>query len=224
MCKWPMPLPAPDPLKIKDSWSPGFEGPSSPRSLQWAQNALEHQSGHKSGILRKPHHHPVTPGECRGSVSPGPGIHEYVDRVQVGSCPLSPGGGRRHRRYHCCAHVTDWETEACLTRRLSTESLSDLPKISLLLLRGAQIQIQGFLTFNPIPFIPLYLDHIWALAPRWYSGEPACQAGDAGLTPGSGRSPAGGNSNPLQCSCLGNPMDRGAWWATAHEVSKSRTN
>ena len=34
--------------------------------------------------------------------------------------------------------------------------------------------------------------------------------------PGSGRSPRGGNGNPLHCSCLGNPMDRGAWWATAH--------
>ena len=41
-------------------------------------------------------------------------------------------------------------------------------------------------------------------------------AGDAGLIPGLGRSPGGGNSNPLQCSSLGNPMDRRAWWATAH--------
>ena len=39
-------------------------------------------------------------------------------------------------------------------------------------------------------------------------------AGDAGLIPGLGRSPGGGNSNPLQCSSLGNPMDRGTWWAT----------
>ena len=39
-------------------------------------------------------------------------------------------------------------------------------------------------------------------------------AEDVGLIPGSGRSPGGGNDNPLHCSCLGNPMDRGAWWAT----------
>ena len=39
-------------------------------------------------------------------------------------------------------------------------------------------------------------------------------AGDTGLIPGSGRSPGGGHGNPLQCSCLENPMDRGAWWAT----------
>ena len=46
--------------------------------------------------------------------------------------------------------------------------------------------------------------------------------GDTGLIPGSGRSPGGGNSNPLQCSCLENPMDRGAWWATVHRVAKSQ--
>ena len=39
----------------------------------------------------------------------------------------------------------------------------------------------------------------------------------------SGRSPGEGNDNPLQCSCLGNPMDRGAWWATVHGVTRSRT-
>ena len=41
--------------------------------------------------------------------------------------------------------------------------------------------------------------------------EYACNAGDTGLTPGSGRSPGEGNGNPLQYSCLENPMDRGAW-------------
>ena len=50
----------------------------------------------------------------------------------------------------------------------------------------------------------------------------ACNAGDPGSIPGSGRSPEG-NGNPLQYSCLENPMDRGAWWATVHGVSKSRT-
>jgi len=45
-------------------------------------------------------------------------------------------------------------------------------------------------------------------------------AGDVGLIPGWGKSPGRGNSNPLQY-CLGNPMDRGAWWATVHGVSKS---
>ena len=51
----------------------------------------------------------------------------------------------------------------------------------------------------------------------------ACNAGDLGLIPGLGRSPGEGNSYPLQYSCLENPMDGGAWWATVHGVAKSRT-
>ena len=46
-------------------------------------------------------------------------------------------------------------------------------------------------------------------------------AGDVGLIPGSGRSPGGGNGNPLQYSCWDNATDRGAWWATVHEVAES---
>ena len=46
---------------------------------------------------------------------------------------------------------------------------------------------------------------------------------DESLIPGSGRSPGGGHGNPLQCSCLENPMDRGAWQATVHRVAKSLT-
>ena len=51
----------------------------------------------------------------------------------------------------------------------------------------------------------------------------AHNAGDPGSIPGMGRSPGEGNGDPLQCSCLENPMDRGAWWATVHGVTKSRT-
>ena len=48
-------------------------------------------------------------------------------------------------------------------------------------------------------------------------------AGDAGSIPGSRRSPEGGNNNPLQYSCLGNPIDSGAWRATVHRIAKSQT-
>ena len=51
----------------------------------------------------------------------------------------------------------------------------------------------------------------------------ACNAGDLGSISGSGSSPGEGNGNPLQYSCLENPKDGGAWWATAHGVAKSRT-
>ena len=53
--------------------------------------------------------------------------------------------------------------------------------------------------------------------------ESACNAGNLGLIPGSGRSPREGNGNPLQYSCLENPKDRGAWQATVHGVTKSQT-
>ena len=56
--------------------------------------------------------------------------------------------------------------------------------------------------------------------------NPPANAGDirdAGLIPGSGRSPEGGRGNPLQYCCLENPMDRGAWQATVHGLSKSQT-
>ena len=46
---------------------------------------------------------------------------------------------------------------------------------------------------------------------------------DMGLIPGSERSPGGGHDNPLQYPCMENPMDRGAWWATAHGVAESDT-
>ena len=52
------------------------------------------------------------------------------------------------------------------------------------------------------------------------SKASACSAGDPGSISGLGRSPGEGNGNPLQYSCLGNPMDRGAWWATIYRVSK----
>ena len=51
--------------------------------------------------------------------------------------------------------------------------------------------------------------------------ESACNAGDLGSIPGSGRSPGEGNGNPLQYSCLENSTYRGAWWASIHGVAKS---
>ena len=61
-----------------------------------------------------------------------------------------------------------------------------------------------------------------ALAVQSVKNLPA-NAGEAGSVPGSGRSHGGGNGNPLQYSCLGNRMDRGAWPATVHEVTESDT-
>ena len=67
--------------------------------------------------------------------------------------------------------------------------------------------------------------HSSILGLRWgsYSKESACNVGDLGLMPGLERSPGEGNGYSLQYSCLKNSMDRGAWWAAVHGVSKSWT-
>ena len=71
-----------------------------------------------------------------------------------------------------------------------------------------------------------FLLHLWGFPGDASGKELAASAGDTrdmGLIPGSGRSPKGGHGNPLQYSCLGNPMDRGAWQATVHSIAKSWT-
>ena len=69
-------------------------------------------------------------------------------------------------------------------------------------------------TFEDFPSGPVGFPH------SSVSKEPACSAGDPGSIPGWGRSPGEGNGNPFQYSCLENPMDRGAWGATVHGVSR----
>ena len=73
--------------------------------------------------------------------------------------------------------------------------------------------------------ITLKANQIWPhVTPGGASGkESTCNAGDLGSIPGLGRSPGGGRGNPLQYSFLENPMDRGAWKATVHSVTKSWT-
>ena len=80
-----------------------------------------------------------------------------------------------------------------------------------------QITVHGFANWATFT---LYI----YMLPWWLSvKESVFNAGDTGLIPGSGRSPGEGNGYALQYSCLGNPMYRGAWWATVHGVAKSWT-
>ena len=77
----------------------------------------------------------------------------------------------------------------------------------------------SFVLFHYCGWVMLQYGLLW-----WLSGkEFACNAGDPGSIPVSGRSPREGNGNPLQYSCLENSMGREARWATAHGVTKSQT-
>ena len=67
------------------------------------------------------------------------------------------------------------------------------------------------------------LFHLWGFPGGSEVKASACNAGDLGSIPGSGRSPGEESGNPLQYSCLENPTDGEAWWATVHGVAKSRT-
>ena len=79
--------------------------------------------------------------------------------------------------------------------------------------------------YTYIIYIDIYIIHINTRGfPHSSVGkESACNAGDPGLIPGLARSPGERNGNPLQYSCLENPMDRGAWWATVYGVTRVKT-
>ena len=76
-----------------------------------------------------------------------------------------------------------------------------------------------------IPIVLWYCDFWASHMAQWVRNTPAMQEtqADASAIPGSGISPEGGHGNPLQYSCLENPMDGGAWWATVHGVATSQT-
>ena len=79
----------------------------------------------------------------------------------------------------------------------------------------------SYVTCKQVFFLPLAL--LWGFPGGSEGKASACNAEDLGSIPGSGRSSGKGNGNPLQYSCLENPMDRGAWWTTVHGIAKSRT-
>ena len=124
----------------------------------------------------------------------------------------------------------------CETSLLNTYVIVSHFKISVR--KKLVINITKYVESKSNPSLPSSLYYIWmnwnqqTLGPQ--KGFPggsvvknssinAGDTGDAGSIPGSGRSPGEGNCNPLQYSCLGNSVNRGAWWATIHEVAKSQT-
>ena len=79
-----------------------------------------------------------------------------------------------------------------------------------------------FLSKESLPLPSFNNKYRASLMTQWSHLQHWRLAGDAGLIPGSGRSPREGNGNPLQYSCLGNPMNIGAWWVIVHEVARVR--
>ena len=158
----------------------------------------------------------------------------------TGSIPgsgRSPGGGNGNPLQHSCLgdpmdRRAWWAAVHEVTEngiQRSTHSAGLVP-MSLLETtpgrwRGPGLPADGLALSPPLPtHRPPHL-HLGNLCfPGGSDGkESACHAGDLGLIPGLGRSPGEGNGNPLQCSCLENSMNRGAWWATVHGVTKSWT-
>ena len=84
----------------------------------------------------------------------------------------------------------------------------------------SQLYTHTYACIHLLIYIYIYIGLPW-----WLTGkESTCSAGDArdaGSILGLGRSPGGGHGNPVQYSCLKNPMDRGAWWVTVHGVPES---
>ena len=105
----------------------------------------------------------------------------------------------------------------------STFYLSNSPEIHLRLPPDPCKEDWNFQT-RPLLMSPCE-NFLWHTVDSTVKNLPANSGdtGDVGSIPGLGRSPGGGNDNPLQYSCLENSMDRGAWWATVHGVAKSWT-
>ena len=95
----------------------------------------------------------------------------------------------------------------------------DFPAISSSPLLSAVLLFKP--TNHSLFFTILGLHHMLGLPSGSAVKNPTCNEGDKDSIPGMGRSPGEGNGNPLQHSCLGNPMDRGAWQDTVHGVKKS---
>ena len=117
--------------------------------------------------------------------------------------PIQHRGSESSARQWCC-------------NRTCMPVLFIMSKVRMFISKPRNLSIYNILTWDIYTYIP-YM----GFAGGSDGKESACSAGDLGSIPGSGRSPGGGNSYPLQYSCLENSMDRGAWQATVHGVAKS---
>ena len=186
---------------------PGMKAFGSSASLPFGEIEVSGRFDSKTGFR--------TPQRC---INTGQNIFEDIFYGHLGSrqtaqkhlCLLTGRGDRTERR---------GSSTGCLAGRLvlwgqdvSDMPASDHPKTHVSV--SKMEPLQSVVNQRHLQNGPMLL--------RWLSGkESTCQAGDEGRILGLGRSPGEGNGNPLQYSCLGNPINRGTWWATVHGVAKS---
>ena len=125
----------------------------------------------------------------------------------------------------CHKHIMSVKAERCI--------LHDAAQRPILDLFITETGNYSLISMHKWHFFPIYpakwgsKNHlVWFTPPTgasqvWVVENPPANAGEVGSIPGSGRSPGGGHGNPLQYSCLENPMDRGVWWATDRGVAES---
>ena len=124
--------------------------------------------------------------------------------------------------------LSSWTTKRSIYFGKSSESRSFETFLEGLWSRFSFHPVGCHLTLHLGPTLPLFLFTLSSQPITGFPGgsvvkNPPVSAGKAGSIPGLGRSPGEGNGNPLQYSCLRNPMDKGAWWVTVYGVAKSQT-
>ena len=127
-------------------------------------------------------------------------------RWRLPSLPFTPSDGR------VCASHSPFEAPGLRTTAAVSGSWWETTSVT-----------QSTATFSLCTETTFVLQNVWGFPGGSVVKNPPARAGHTGLIPRSGRSPGKGHGNPLQYSCLGNPVDRGARGATAHGVSKGRT-
>ena len=155
-----------------------------------------------------------------GCSSPGFSVHEILQAIILEWITIFFSRESSWPKAQTLLSYTSW-TGRFFTTSTTWEAQS--PIIWSLLQKFLYIfdPFDSFLASSRAFLVAQRLKHLPAM--RSEVKASACNAGDLGLIPGSGRSPGEGNGNPLQYSCLENPINGGAWWATVHGVAKSQT-
>ena len=156
------------------------------------------------------------------------GLRVCMEKAPAGA-GLGPTMGLEHSEQPAPVRTQELPGPTWEPQVMALSEIDPLLDILLLYFFPFLFYIGLYWTFNVV-LIQVWFSYtdtcIWASQVALVVKNPPANAGDSrdvSLVPGSRRSLGGGHGNPLQYSCLENPMDRGAWWATVHRVAKSQT-